>query len=97
MEITGLDHQLDLGVEGGVSWFGHNLLILGKQKVCHVGWLSLCNKLPTKFSSIKQPEYITSQYLWVRDRGEVQLGCSSSGSLMRLQSGCQLGLCHLKA
>lgn len=41
MEITGLDHQSDLGEEGGVSWFGHNLLRLGKQKDGHVYWLSI--------------------------------------------------------
>lgn len=37
----------------------------------YIGYASLRNKLPTKFSSLQQPMFIISQFGQVRNPGEV--------------------------
>lgn len=50
-----------------------------------------------KFSNLKQPTFVISQLLSIRNLGAASLGGSDSGSLMRLQSSFRPGLHHLKS
>ena len=63
----------------------------------YIQYLLPYNELPPRFGGLKQPPFIISQLLRVRNPRVTQLGGSGSGSLMRLWSRYQPGLYHLQA